>query len=50
MATKILSVVLFIILTIMIVILGKDNGVLAFWTWVVAIISGIVSFHEGKNA
>ena len=49
MTTKILEVIFFIILSVMIFVLGKDNGLLAFWAWVVAIILAVVSFHEGTN-
>lgn len=50
MATKILSVILFIILSVMILfILGKDNDLLAFWTWVIALALSISSFYEGAN-
>lgn len=49
MITKIFEVILFIILSVMIFILGKDNGLLAFWTWVVAIILTMASFYEGTD-
>lgn len=49
MITKIFEIILFIILSVMIFILGKDNGLLAFWTWVVAIILTMASFYEGTD-